>query len=275
VVRNSRHLTHRSRHSSISYPISLIQRLYSFFVGPRLGVFLLFIVIKIFGAGATFGAGTVSVSDLIRALLATSGRLLIAYVLAILIGIALALLVTLNRKAEAIFLPLFDILESVPVLAFFPVLIIFFIKLNYLNGAAIFIIFLAMLWNIVFTVVGGLKIIPREFKEAATIFGVRGWSYFRKIILPAIFPELVTGSILAVAQGWNITIVAEVLHVYIPGGNPSQDLFGIGNILVRAASTAQTNLFIAALVAMVLMIAILNFFVWQKLLRYAERFKFE
>jgi NitT/TauT family transport system permease protein len=195
--------------------------------------------------------------------------------LAILIGIALALLVTLNRKAEAIFLPLFDILESVPVLAFFPVLIIFFIKLNYLNGAAIFIIFLAMLWNIVFTVVGGLKIIPREFKEAATIFGVRGWSYFRKIILPAIFPELVTGSILAVAQGWNITIVAEVLHVYIPGGNPSQDLFGIGNILVRAASTAQTNLFIAALVAMVLMIAILNFFVWQKLLRYAERFKFE
>lgn len=272
---SSKHIGHHHRHFVISYPISLAQKLYTLLFEPILFVLILFIVVKFLSHAPLTISNTFSISDLINALLFTSGRLLIAYVLALICAIPLALLCTSSPKAESIFLPVFDILESVPVLAFFPVLIIFFVKFNFLTGAAIFVIFLSMLWNIVFTLVGGLKIIPQDIKGAAKVFGLRDWSYLRKVILPAIFPQLVTGSILAVAQGWNIIIVAEVLHVYIPNGTSSQDLFGIGSVLVGAAANGQNDLFIVALLLMILAIAFLNFFVWQKLLHYAERFKFE
>ena len=132
-----------------------------------------------------------------------------------------------------------------------------------------------MLWNIVFTLIGGIKIIPKDILYAAFTFNIRGWKYLRQVLLPAIFPEIVTGSILAFAQGWNLIIVAEVMHVYIPHGTESQDLFGLGSILVKSATNGQNDLFISTLVVMILIIAIFNFFIWQKLLHYAQRFKFE
>jgi NitT/TauT family transport system permease protein len=202
-------------------------------------------------------------------------RLACAYILALIIAIPLAYLATENKTAEKILLPLFDILESVPVLAFFPLLILFFIHINFPNGAAIFILFLSMLWNIVFTVVGGLKIIPKDITYASHVFHIRGWNYIRSVLLPSIFPEIVTGSILAVAQGWNLIIVAEIIHSYIPLGTESQDLFGIGSIMVNAGTHGNTGLFITCLSLMVTCIALLNYFVWQKLMKYSERFKFE
>jgi NitT/TauT family transport system permease protein len=107
------------------------------------------------------------------------------------------------------------------------------------------------------------------------VFGVKGGDYVRRILLPAIVPYAITGSLLAWAQGWNIVIVAEVLHTYIPGGSPSNDLFGIGSMLVNATASGQNGIFIVAILAMVLLIGFLNFFIWQKLLHYAERYKFE
>ena len=195
--------------------------------------------------------------------------------LALVVAVPLALLINKNKVSEHIFLPLFDIIESVPVLAFFPLIVLFFIKFNFFNGAAIFVIFLSMLWNIVFSAVGGLKAIPADIKSAAQVFKIRGFNFVRKVLLPAITPQIITGSLLAWAQGWNIIIVAEVLHTYIPGGNASQDLFGIGSILVNAAATGQNAIFLTAILFMVIAIAFLNFFIWQKLLNYAEKYKFE
>lgn len=271
---SKRHI-HPARRSRISYPISLSEKIYSIVFGPIITFALLLVAAKVFSQFSVASVGSVSASLLIRATLATLSRLAIAYVLAVFVAIPLSLLTTLNSTAEKVFLPLFDILESVPILAFFPVLIGIFLKLGLPSGAAIFILFLSMLWNIVFTVVGGLKIIPSDIKAAGRIFGIRGISYVEKVLLPGVFPEIVTGSILAVAQGWNLIIVAEILHGYILGGTPSQDLFGIGSIMVNAASSGQSEIFLAALLAMVGAIAFLNFFVWQKLLHYAQRFKFE
>ena len=272
-TRNSHHI-HHVKHVGFSYPISLVQRLYSIILGPLIIVAIMFIAVRFFSLHTTADE-IISFKELALATLATVARIGIAYALAVVIGIPLALLAVWNSYTEAIFLPIFDILESIPILAFFPVLIIIFINFNFLNGAAVFILFLAMLWNLVFTLVGGLKIIPKDIIYAAEVFNIRGFSYFNKVLIPAIFPQLVTGSILAVAQGWNIIIVAEVLHVYIPNGTASQDLFGIGSILVSAAAHGQMNIFIFAVIAMVLVIAFVNFFVWQKLLKYAQKYRFE
>src|SRR5258708_4457303 len=145
--------------------------------------------------------------DIVVASLATLYRLTIAYLLALVVVVPLAIFTTAHPKIEKILLPIFDILQSVPALAF--------------------------------------------------------------------FPYIVTGSLLAWGSSWTIIIVAEVLHNYIPGSSPSQDLFGLGSLLVDAAYQNNNLQFLAALVAMILVISVMNFFIWQKLLRLAERFKFD
>jgi NitT/TauT family transport system permease protein len=263
----------------ISYPISLSQRIYSLFVGPALVVLLMILLVKIFAVDlppiSTTISGQALARTLVVALGSTLARLGTAYALSIIVAIPLAVLVTSTPRMQAVFLPVFDVLQSIPILAFFPVLILVFISVNALNGAAIAILFLTMVWTVVFTLVGGINVIPKEIIAAAELFGLRGWQYFWKVLLPAMVPQLVTGSILAVAGGWNIIIVAEVLHTYIPHGTSAQDLFGIGSILVSAAANGQNTIFIWAVVTMVLTIAIINFFIWQKLLHYAQRFRFE
>lgn len=262
------------KHSSlISYPHTLRERLYSLFFMPLLVILVIFVGINFLdlsGNHSQISFGTLGLAGL-----ATTCRLLVAYFFAVAVAVPLAIFATKSPLLERIFLPVFDILESIPILAFFPILIILFIKFNFINGAAVFILFLSMLWNIVFTLIGGIKIIPKDILYAAFTFNIRGWKYIRQVILPAIFPELVTGSILAFAQGWNLIIVAEVMHVYIPAGSASQDLFGLGSILVQSATSGQNYLFLCTLVVMILIIALFNFFIWQKLLHYAQKYKFE
>jgi NitT/TauT family transport system permease protein len=261
-------------HLMLRYPISIGERLYAIFWGPLLLVGLVALVTE-FYPFLSSAHEAISFQTLLLATGATCLRLAAAYVIAVIIAIPLCIFVTSSPAAEAIFLPVFDVLESVPILALFPVFIMVFIQFGALNAAAVAILSLAMIWNLVFTVVGGIKIIPRDIVDAGHVFGLSGLSFLRRITLPAIVPQFVTGSILAVAQGWNIIIVAEVLHTYIPGGTSAQDLFGIGAILVQASANGQTQLFLWSVFVMVVVIAMFNFFVWQKLLHYSQRFRFE
>lgn len=261
-------------HIALSYPVSMRERLYTIVLGPLAVVALMSLAVSLYPYLAPTGQA-VSAATMMLATFATLGRIALAYILAVIVAVPLALLTVQNRTLESLLLPVFDVLESVPILAIFPVVILLFIQFNFLNGAAIFILFLNMLWNIVFALIGGLKIIPKDITYAARVFGVTGFGYLYRVILPAIFPQLVTGSILAVAEGWNLIIVVEALHTYIPHGTSAQDLFGIGSILVNAAANAQQSVFLAAVILLVVVIALLNFFVWQKLLHYAQHFRFE
>ncbi len=202
-------------------------------------------------------------------------RLLVAYFVSLILAIPLALFITKNEKSERYLLPVADILQSVPVLAFFPVVVVFFIKFNATETAVIFILFMAMLWNLVFSMIGGLKTIPRDILDASAIFKIKGLRKLRYVIIPSIFPYIITGSLLAWAQGWSLLIVAEALHSYIPNGQPSNDPLGLGSLLVNSFYSGQNSVFLASLVVMIIVIALINFFVWQKLLHIAERFKFD
>lgn len=202
-------------------------------------------------------------------------RLLLSYVFALLFSIPIALLITKNERWEKVLLPISDIIQSVPILAFFPIVVLVFIKLHATEGAVIFILFMAMLWNLVFSMIGGLKTIPKDLLDAAKIFEVKGFQKLRYITIPAIFPYIITGSLLAWAQGWSLLIVAEALHSYIPSGMVSNDPLGLGSLLVNSFYQGQNSLFLGALITMIILITLINFFVWQKLLHLAERFKFD
>lgn len=266
---------HYHSHFKQSYPVTSGQKFYSYIVIPLLVIVVVLILAKSAALLPETNLRSFSSLTLFQALGATFLRLCVSYIVAFAVALPLALLANYNKYTTGILLPLFDILASVPVLVFFPILILIFIKIHFFNGAAIFIIAVSMLGNLIFNMVNGLNLIPSDIKSAAIVFKFKKLFYLRTIILPALFPSIVTGSLLAFAEGWNMIIVAEVLHTYIQGGSATNDLFGIGSILVNASASGDKSLFIASVICIIIAVAFLNFFVWQKLLHYAERYKFE
>src|SRR5579884_889460 len=191
-----------------------------------------------------FDVNRISLGVIVQGALNTLARMVLAFILSVAVAVPLALFIGSTPRIQTIFLPIADILQSVPVLAFFPVVAVFFVANN-------------------------------AFELAAVFFRVRGWRRFWFITLPSLFPFLVTGSLLAWAQGWTIVIVAEVLHAYIPKGNPSQDLLGLGSLLVDSNAQVKNGVFLASLTAMILVVTLMNFAVWQPLLRLSQRFRFD
>ncbi|CAN5745156.1 hypothetical protein BH11PAT2_BH11PAT2_01010 [soil metagenome] len=262
--------SHRGRRA---HPTTFVHRLGSAVVLP-VGLVLVAAFVAT-GAVVIPTPYSVKAGTLLAALGASFIRLMIAYAFSLGIGVALVLLAERGRRLESALLPVFDVLESMPVLAFFPVIIILFLRANLIEGAAIFIIFFSMVWNIAFSVVGGVRQTPADVKAIGTVFELSRMQRFWKIMLPAVFPAILTGSILALADGWNIVIVAEALHAYAPQSQGAHDLFGIGSILVTSSTTGDNATLIAAMGILVVAIALVNIAVWQPLLAYAERYKFE
>jgi NitT/TauT family transport system permease protein len=260
--------SHRGRRK---HPTTLLHRLVTGIALPL----ALVLVACFFTTGALFPAYSAALGTLIAALLASLARLATAYVLSLVIGIPLGLLAERSHRLESILLPFYDVMESIPVLAFFPIIILFFVHSGFLEGAAVFMLFFSMIWNIAFNTIGGMKVIPGDVKAAGKVFGLTPFAQLFTITLPALFPPLITGSILALADGWNILIVAEALHAYAPSSTSAHDLFGIGSILVSAATTGNNPLLFSAMAVLVVAIALVNIFVWQPLLARAERYKFE
>ncbi|MDB5265648.1 MAG: binding-protein dependent transport system inner rane protein [Parcubacteria group bacterium] len=272
-LRKKHHVLYYSHHGRPPRPVHIVHRFAMPIVVPLLLVLgSAFIATGYFVVPSSYAAEG---ARLLAALGASLLRLLIAFVLSLLVGIPLGLWAERSRRAESILLPVFDVLESMPVLAFFPVIILFFLHAGLLEGAAIFIIFFSMVWSIAFSVVGGLKQIPADVKAVGKIFGLTRWQRFREILLPALFPATLTGSILALAAGWNIVIVSEALHAYSPHAAQAHDLFGLGSIIVAASVGGQNALLVSAMLLLVITIALVNLFIWQPLLAHAERFKFE
>ncbi len=269
-------IKHYHHHYHFSYTTSLKRHFSSFIVVVLLLLVFLFLAFNFIApTQPLLNIDQLSFSNLLLATFNSVYRLFVAYMIALVLSVPLALLITFSQKLERVLLPFFDILQSIPVLAFFPILVLVFIRFNSFQGAAIFVLSMAMLWNLVFSIIGGLKTIPQDIEAAAIIFKATGYKKLFYITLPSIFSYIVTGSLLAWAQGWNILIVAEVLHTYIPNSSTKQDLLGLGSLLVNAGYYSKNSVFLAALISMIIVIALMNFFIWQKLLALAERYKFD
>src|SRR4030042_1379883 len=122
------------------------------------------------------------------------GRLLITYLICLVISLIIAIWLASSQKAEKIAVPVFDLVQNIPPLAFYPVAALLFIKTGLIEGAAVFVLFTVMLWPLLFGLIGAVRQIPGDIKYAARIFGANGIKYVRYIILPAVFPVIVTSS---------------------------------------------------------------------------------
>lgn len=268
-------MARRHYHYHFSYPTSFKRHFLSLLFVLAFIIFILSFTLHSISPQPNIRLNEISPTAIFFATFNTLFRLTIAYLFSLILSIPIALLITSSPKLEKVLLPITDIIQSIPVLAFFPIVVLAFIKFNFFDGVAIFILFMSMIWNIVFSMIGGLKTIPQDVKDASKIFGAKGIKKIIYVTLPAIFPSIITGSFLAWGQGWNISIVAESLHSFIPNGSSANDLFGLGSLLANSLANSQNSIFLASLVAMVFTIVIFNFFIWQKLLHISERFKFD
>ena len=124
-------------------------------------------------------------------------------------------------------------------------------------------------WYILFNVLAGASALPQDLREAADTYGLGGWTRWRTLYLPAVFPHLVTGLITAAGGAWNASIVAE----YVRYGGRTLVAPGLGSLITRASAAANFPLLAAGVLTMSIALVALNRSVWRRLYRLAdERF---
>jgi NitT/TauT family transport system permease protein len=169
--------------------------------------------------------------------------------------------------------PLVQIAASVPATALFPVLLLLLIRAGGGMGlAAMALMLLGTQWYILFNVIAGAMAIPTDLKEAASVFRFTRLERWRRLILPAIFPYLVTGMLTASGGAWNASIVAEYFHFQ----GKTLSVRGLGAAISRATDSGNLPVLLAATMVMSVIVVTVNRTLWQKLYRLAAtRFKLE
>ncbi len=206
-------------------------------------------------------------------LAATFLRVNLTLVLGALWTIPAGVAIGFNPRLARIAQPLAQIAASVPATALFPVVLLVLIRLGGgLGVGSIVLLLLGTQWYILFNVIAGAIALPTDLKEAASVFGIRGWERWRKLILPGIFPFLVTGMITASGGAWNASIVAEYFHFK----GQIYSTVGIGAMISAATDAKNFDLLLASTIALAAVVVTTNRLVWRRLYRLAEtRFKLE
>jgi NitT/TauT family transport system permease protein len=178
-----------------------------------------------------------------------------------------------NRRLASFAQPLAQIAASVPATAVFPVLLLALIRIGGGMGiASILLMLLGTQWYILFNVIAGALAIPGEFKEVAQVFGFGSVQRWRTIILPGIFPYLVTGLITASGGAWNASIVAEYFHLK----GQTFTTRGLGAQISAATDSGRFDLLLLSTVVMAAVVVCINRLIWRRLYRLAEsRYRLE
>lgn len=204
---------------------------------------------------------------------ATLLRVLVALVIALAWTIPVGVAIGTNPRLASILQPLVQITASVPATAIFPVFVLALIGLpGGLNLAAVLLMLMGTQWYLLFNIIAGASAIPQDLKYTARLIHLQGWERWRTLILPALFPYLVTGMITASGGAWNASIVSE----YVTFGGGTYKTIGIGSLIAQATADGNYPLLLAATVSLILTVVLINRFFWRRLYRVAEeRYRME
>lgn len=207
------------------------------------------------GAGATF--------------LRVNAALLISAAWTIPVGVAIGL----NPRLSRIVQPIAQILASVPATAFFPILLIGLIEIGGgLGIGSVALMLLGTQWYILFNVIAGAISIPTDLREVASLYHFTRWQRWTRLILPGIFPYLITGMITASGGAWNASVMAEYSQVK----DRTLETIGLGAQIDAATASGRFPILLLATIMISLMVVTMNRLVWRRLYRLAEtRYKLE
>jgi NitT/TauT family transport system permease protein len=178
-----------------------------------------------------------------------------------------------NPRLARFLQPITQVVASVPATALFPVLMLGLIRVGGgLGVGSIALMLMGTQWYILFNVIAGAMAIPSDLKEAATIYRFTRWQRWTRLILPGIFPYLVTGMITASGGAWNASIVSEYFHI----GDQTLQTVGLGAQISAASDSGNFSSLLLATVLMATIVVTMNRLVWRRLYRLAEtRYKLE
>src|SRR3989441_5784441 len=203
-------------------------------------------------------------------------RMVAAYLLSLVFAIAYGHTAATNRRAATVMLPVMDVLQSIPILGFFPFVLLFFV-----NGplgdpfgieiAAVFLIFTSMAWNMAFGVYESITTLPQDLDQAARSFGLHGWLRFRLLAFPAVVPKLIYNSILSWTNGWFFLVASEIITT-----PPSSYVRpGLGSFIYLARQRGDLGGIAIGIAALATVVLLLDIFLWRPTSVWSERFRIE
>ncbi|WP_085711898.1 MULTISPECIES: ABC transporter permease subunit [unclassified Pseudomonas] len=196
-------------------------------------------------------------------LLRVAGLIFIASLIWVPLGVMIGLRPALAEKIQ----PLAQFLAAFPANLLFPVFVI--VILRYQLNPDIWLsplIVLGTQWYILFNVIAGASAFPNDFKEAAANFRIRGWLWWRKVMLPGIFPYYVTGAITASGGAWNASIVSE----FVSWGQDKVVAHGLGAYIAQTTAAGDFPKITLGVVVMAFFVVAFNRLVWRPMYAMAE-----
>jgi bicarbonate transport system permease protein len=162
-------------------------------------------------------------------------RVAIGYSLAAIVGISLGILVGLNKRMSKGLDPIFQVLRTIPPLAWVPIALA---ALKQNQPAALFVIFITAIWPILINTAVGVKQIPQDYNNVAQVLQLPRSEYFFKILFPAALPYIFTGLRIAIGLAWLAIIAAEIVM---------SGIVGIGFFIWNAYQNGQVSEIILSL----------------------------
>jgi bicarbonate transport system permease protein len=169
-------------------------------------------------------------------ILASLQRVAISYTLAAIVGIALGILIGVNRTMSKALDPIFQLMRTVPPLAWVPISLA---ALRQNEPAALFVIFITAIWPILINTAVGVTQIPQDYNNVAKVLQLSRKEYFTNILIPAALPYIFTGLRIAIGLAWLAIIAAEI----VMGG-----VLGIGIFIWNAYQNNNVSEVILALI---------------------------
>jgi NitT/TauT family transport system permease protein len=220
---------------------------------------------------ATFIFANISPSEAFRAMMlgfATLNRVIILIAIASLIWVPIGVLVGTRPRLAQFIQPVAQFLAAFPANVLFPIAVSAIVVLGLNPNIWLSpLMILGTQWYILFNVVAGASAIPSEMRDIGANLQVRGWLWWKKIALPAVFPYYVTGAITASGGSWNASIVAEVAS----WGDTRLQANGLGAYIAQATEAGDMPRIVLGIAVMSLYVVIINRAFWRPLYWFAER----
>ncbi len=206
----------------------------------------------------------------------TTLRMFIAMVLSLIFTFTYATLAAKSKRAERLLVPLLDILQSVPILGFISVTVVFFMALapgRVLGAefASIFAIFTSQAWNMAFSFYQSLRTVPTELEEASRNFHLTPWMRFWRLDVPFAMPQLIWNMMMSMSGSWFFVVASEAISV----GNTTVTLPGVGSYIALAIEHQDLKAVGWAIATMLVVILIYDQILFRPLVAWADRFRFE
>jgi NitT/TauT family transport system permease protein len=217
-----------------------------------------------------FVSSEVGWSDLgtvIRYGLYTLIRVVLLILIASAIWVPIGVMIGLRPRLAERIQPLAQFLAAFPANLLFPVFVVAIV--HFKANPDIWLsplIILGTQWYILFNVIAGTTAYPSDFREAADNFRMRGWQWWRQVILPGIFPYFVTGAITASGGAWNASIVAEA----VSWGHDKLMAHGLGAYIAQTTANGDYPRIVLGIAVMSLIVTTFNRLLWRPLYRFAE-----